>query len=185
MRVANGTSAKVREVMSKTGKSEATVYRWRKQGCDLSDPASVQQFSEGNRLRQNPNLVRGPAKSNRDSQKPRKSRSHRMGAISDDLGPIGCKGAAAALTRLEQIEEQAYVRLQRALEAADPFKLRACQEFYLKSSESLRRLDLSIEVERRVAAEKVLKKEAEGIFQQISHWLCAAFEQFLSTRRPA
>jgi hypothetical protein len=66
-----------------------------------------------------------------------------------DLGPIGKKGAAAALERLEQAEERAHARLEAALGHGNPVEIAAAQDFWLKCSETLRRLDLAVEIARR------------------------------------
>jgi plasmid stabilization system protein ParE len=57
-----------------------------------------------------------------------------------ELALVGRRGAAAALQRLEEIEERAHARLMRAIEAGNPFQVKAAQEFYLRASETLRRL---------------------------------------------
>jgi hypothetical protein len=164
-----------------TGRSVQTIWRWKSQGCILDDPESVRQFLEGNKLRQNPNLVREPAKSNGSSREPKKSRSRQLDRMPEDLGPIGQKGAAAALSRLESVEERSHARLIQSIEEGDPFRIRRAQEFYLKSSEVLRRLDIAVLTERRQAGEQVPKSLVEQISRQISEWLRAAFKEFLSS----
>lgn len=57
--------------------------------------------------------------------------------------------------RLELTEERAFARLSRAIEVGNPFQIKAAQQFYLRSSESLRRLDLAIETERMNAEELI------------------------------
>ena len=52
------------------------------------------------------------------------------------LPPIGKRGAAAALERLEQAEERAHARLETALVRRDPVQIQACQDFWLKYSET-------------------------------------------------
>jgi hypothetical protein len=101
-----------------------------------------------------------------------------------ELGPVGPRGAAAALARLENVEERAHARLMRAIEAGNPFQIKACQEFYLRSSEVLRRLDLTVEVERRKADEQVSKMLVEAVSRQISEWLRVTFAQFLNSETP-
>ena len=73
----------------------------------------------------------------------------------------------------------------QAIEDDDPFRIKAAQEFYLKSSETLRRLDLAVETERRASAEMVSKKQAEDVSRQISEWMRVGFMQFLSSESPA
>jgi hypothetical protein len=56
----------------------------------------------------------------------------------------------------------------RAIEAGNPFQVKAAQEFYLRSSETLRRLDLAVETERRNAEEQVPLRQIEAVAAQIS-----------------
>jgi hypothetical protein len=42
----------VEAVAKKTGKSASTLWRWVKEGCNLSSPASIKQFIQGKRRRQ-------------------------------------------------------------------------------------------------------------------------------------
>jgi hypothetical protein len=81
---------------------------------------------------------------------------------------------------LEEIEERAHARLLRAIESGNQFQVKACQEFYLRCSETLRRLDLAVETERRTALERIPMRQIEDISRQISDWLRIAFAQFLS-----
>lgn len=110
----------------------------------------------------------------------KKSRSHLLNAIPEDLGPIGQLGAGPALARLEQTEATAYARLQQAIDEGDQFKIKAAQEFYLRSSESLRRLDLAVETERRAAGEQVPKRQVGNASWQIAQWVRIAFERFIA-----
>jgi len=177
MRV-KGKTARIKQVAKSTGRSVGTIWRWQRQGCDLNSPASIKEFLEGNELRRNANLVcRG-----KTDVSPNDTATPDLNQI--DLGPIGKRGAAAALVRLEEIEERAHARLMRAIEAGNPFQIKACQEFYLRSSETLRRLDLAVETERRQAEEQVPLRRIEAVAAQISDWLRLAFEQFLSAESP-
>src|ERR1700692_4157032 len=101
MRV-KGKTARIKQVAKSTGRSVGTIWRWQRQGCDLSNPASIKEFLEGNELRRNANLVRrGKA-----DVGPNDTATPDLNLI--ELGPIGKKGAAAALARLEFIELQAH-----------------------------------------------------------------------------
>jgi hypothetical protein len=53
----------------------------------------------------------------------------------------------------------------------NPFQIKAAQEFYLRTSESLRRLDLAVGIERRNAEELAQKKQAEKISLYVAEWL--------------
>jgi hypothetical protein len=99
----------------------------------------------------------------------------------EDLAPLGPRGAAAALSSLENVEERAHARLLQAIEEGDPFKTRTAREFYLRSSEVLCRLEIAVLTERRHAGEQVPKFLVEQISTQISEWLRAAFQEFLSS----
>jgi len=67
------------------------------------------------------------------------------------------------LARLEEIEERAHARLMRAINAGNPFQVKAAQEFYLRCSETLRRLDLAVETERRTALEQIPKRHVSAV----------------------
>jgi hypothetical protein len=82
---------------------------------------------------------------------------------------------------LEELEERSYVRLIRALEQGDPLTVKSAQEFYLRSSGTLRRLDLAVQFERRKSDEQVPKMLVENAARQISEWLRLGFTQFLSS----
>jgi hypothetical protein len=171
-------SARVKEVAKQTGKSVGTIWRYARTGCDINDPASIKAFVEGNRLRQHGNLVR-KAKSVDTMSTIVDTASPDLDQI--ELGPVGRRGAAAALQRLEQTEERAFARLSRAIEHGNEFQIKSAQEFYLRCSETLRRLDLAVETERRNAEEQISKKQAEAISLHIADWLRIAFAQFLSS----
>jgi hypothetical protein len=98
-----------------------------------------------------------------------------------DLPPPRRRGAAAALERLEESEERAHARLLAAMEKGNPFQIEALQDFWLKCSETLRKLDLAVEMARRDSEEQVPKKLAEQISLHISEWIHIAFAQFLSS----
>jgi hypothetical protein len=97
-----------------------------------------------------------------------------------DLPPAGRKRAVAALERLERQEEESHRRLQVALERGNPVEIQAAQDFWLKCSETLRRLDLAVELARRSEEEQISKKLGEDVALHISDWLRIAFVQFLS-----
>jgi hypothetical protein len=96
-----------------------------------------------------------------------------------ELPPAGERGAAAALRRLETSEETAYRRLQVALEQGDPFAIQAAQDFWLKCSETLRRLDLAVELARRDSEEMIPKRLACDTALAIADWLRISFAVFL------
>jgi hypothetical protein len=99
----------------------------------------------------------------------------------ETLAPIGRRGAAAALERLELAEERAHARLEAALARGEPVQIAACQDFWLKCSETLRRLDLAVELARRDAEEQVPKRLACDVALYISDWLRISFMIFLSS----
>lgn len=169
----------IKLVAFQTGKTTNTIRRWAKQGCDLNSPASINEYLLGNKLRQNPNTIRKP-KAQAPGQ-PAAEAEPEPDLNQIELAPVGKRGAAAALQRLEAIEERAHARLMRAIEIGNPFQVKAAQEFYLRASESLRRLDLAVETERRNAEEQIPKKQAEAISLHIAEWLRIAFAQFLSS----
>jgi hypothetical protein len=88
---------------------------------------------------------------------------------------VGRRGAAAALARLEEIEERAHARLMQAIEIGNPLQVKACQEFYLRSSETLRRLDIAIQIERRKLGETVSKQLVESVSTQADSSTTSSF----------
>lgn len=88
------------------------------------------------------------------------------------------------MQRLEGIEERSFARLERAIESGNPFQVKAAQEFYLRCSETLRRLDLAVETERRKSDEQVPRVIVQDCARQISEWLRTSFERFLATESP-
>jgi hypothetical protein len=172
-------------VAKKTGKSTSTIWRWRKNGCDISSSASLKEFLQGEKRRQNSNAVQksksenisaGPVVDPQESEHVPEPDLNQI-----ELGPVGRRGAAAALQRLEEIEERAHAHLMRAKENGNQFQVMAAQEFYLRTSETLRRLDLAVETERRNAEEQIPKKHAEAVSLYVAEWLRIAFAQFLSS----
>jgi hypothetical protein len=204
---------KVKELAGRLGKSERTVWYWIAQGCDIENEESVRQFSEGKRLRRS-NVQKGEEKlkaafeNNEDWRKrpaddspnaddrqaekafvrAPKSGNGRQAQFRDffnvPLPPPGRKGAAAALERLEDTEERAHARLILAMEKGNPFQVQELQDFWLKCSETLRKLDLAVEMARRDAEEQVPKKLAEELSLYTAEWLRIAFSQFLSSEGP-
>ena len=69
----------------------------------------------------------------------------------------------------------------QAIENGEPLRIKAAQEFYLRASETLRRLDLAVEIERRNAVELIPQKQAEAVSLHVAEWLRIAFAQFLSS----
>jgi hypothetical protein len=172
----------VKALADRLGKHPATVWRWVARGCDIDSTDSVQQFSSGKKRRRNPhpNTIRKP-KAQVPTPGPAPSPDSTPDLNQMDLGPVGPRGAAAALKRLEAVEERSHARLIQAIEAGNPFQIKAAQEFYLRSSETLRRLDLAVESERRNSLERIPMRQIEDISLQIATWLRIAFAQFLSS----
>jgi hypothetical protein len=172
----------VDSVADRLGKHPATIWRWIARGCDIRNEASIQEFLRGKKRRRNthPSAIAEPK-----TQAPVPVPALPAPDLNQiELGPVGKRGAAAALQRLEEIEERAHARLMRAIEAGNPFQVKACQEFYLRSSETLRRLDLAVETERRTALEQIPMRQVEDISLQIATWLRLSFERFLNAESP-
>jgi hypothetical protein len=174
----------VNALADRLGKHPATIFRWLKLGLDIDSETSIQEFLQGKKRKRNPhpNTIRkpkaqvGPGPVAADPEPPD---LNRIG-----LEPRGPLGVAAALARLEGNEIMAAARLTRAIEHGDQFQIRAAQDFYLRTTEVLRRLDLSIEIERRNIEEQVPMRQVEDISLQIATWLRIAFTQFLSSESP-
>jgi hypothetical protein len=100
-------------------------------------------------------------------------------------GTPGRRGAAAALERLEATEEEAHRRLQAALSRGNAVEIQGAEEFWLRTAETLRRLDLAIEVSRREAETQVPLRVACDVALYIADWLRISFAQFLSSESQA
>ena len=77
---------------------------------------------------------------------------------------------------LETAEERAHARLEAALVGGEPIQVQACQEFWLKCSETcsetLRRLDLAVELARRPSQEEQIPlRSAQEVVTFVSEWL--------------
>jgi hypothetical protein len=71
------------------------------------------------------------------------------------------------------------------LAGGNPVAIAAAEDFWLKCSETLRRLDLAVEVARRSEEEQIPKKSGADVALYISDWLRIAFMQFLSSEAKA
>lgn len=170
---------RVKQVADRLGVHQSTIFRWILLGLDISSEEKIDQFLQGKKRRRNPNTSHQPKTDVAETDIGPPVLEPDLNAI--ELGPIGKRGAAAALARLEQTEERAFARLSRAIEAGNQFQIKAAQEFYLRCSETLRRLDLAIEVERRNAFELIPQKQTEAFSLYVAEWLRIAFAQFLSS----
>jgi hypothetical protein len=179
-----GLTEKVREVAARLEKSERTVWRWVGQGCDLASERSIREFAAWKRLRKT-NVQKAREKLEAAFTVSNGSRASGEAQFEDlfsgKLPPLGRRGAAAALERLGEAEERAHARMLVAMERGSLYQIEALQDFWLKCSETLRKLDLAVEMARRDAEEQVPKKLAESIALNISEWLRIAFAQFLSS----
>jgi hypothetical protein len=86
---------------------------------------------------------------------------------------------------LETAEERAHTRLEAALARGDQLQIQACQEFWLKCSETLRPLDLAVEVARRQEETQIPLKVALDAIVFAAEWMRIAFMQFLSSEGKA
>jgi hypothetical protein len=98
---------------------------------------------------------------------------------------VSATRAFSPLERLELQEEESHRRLQAAMARGNPVEIAAAQEFWLRCSETLRRLDLAVKVARRSEEEQISKKLGEDVALYISDWLRIAFAQFPKFRGQA
>jgi hypothetical protein len=126
----------VREYARKVGKTERTLWRWIKQGCNPRDPKSLRESQVRNQIRETP--IERARKRRRDQEShnvafsagPQTSCDSAGNGGNGHLPPIGKKGAAAALERLEASEERAHARLEAALASSrQPGRDRGCSRF--------------------------------------------------------
>jgi len=94
----------VSEYARKIGKSERTLWRWIKEGCNPRDPKSLREFDVRAQIRETP--IERARKRRRDQESHNISFSNGPQPSCDlpgngELPPAGRKGAAHALERLE------------------------------------------------------------------------------------
>lgn len=187
-RMPKASTKKVKELASRLGKGERTIWRWIYEGLDIESERSIRAFAEGKELRktnvQKSRERRAALDGSDVSNVQTRGRLDLDRLLSGDLPAPGRRGAAAALERLEEAEERASARLDLAMEQGNPFVIQQLQDFWLKCSEALRRFDLAVEIARRDSEEQVPKRQAEEISLFISEWLRIAFMQFLSSEGP-
>src|SRR5262245_33927440 len=158
--------AQLFELSKKVGRSWRTLQYWASQGCDLNDPESLGRFlEEKNRKRTNVQKFRerrgivrdiSPTAQHQDS-----GRFEPQG--NGDSAATGRRGAQHTLARLEREEQEAFVRLQTALQGTDRFQIDACQTYWLKVAETLRRSDASIDLVRRQTEVQIPLRQAEDV----------------------
>jgi hypothetical protein len=179
------STEKVRELAARLKRSQRTIWRWLAAGLDPDNERSIRAFVEAKKLRRTNVEKRrerlAAASVSNGSGSRASGREQFENLLSGELPPLGRRGAAAALERLEETEERAHARLLAAMQRGNPVQVQELQDFWLKCSETLRKLDLAVEMARRDAEEQVPKRLAEQISLYISEWLRIAFAQFLSS----
>jgi hypothetical protein len=182
------TRLEIAKHAERIGRSGRTLRRWVVRGCNLDDPRSVEKFlAESERKKPNAERYRQrrgglPVKPKAQHRTPaRDSGAFEQQGNGKVAGTPGRRGAAGTLERLEATELQAYRRLQATLEHGDQFQISAAEDFWLKCSEALRRLDLAVELARRDAEEMVPKRLACDVALAIADWLRISFAVFLSS----
>ena len=185
------TRVEIAKHAKKLGRSARTLRRWVARGANLDDPESIRKFlAESEHKKTNIRrfleargltTARPKAERARKPRDPGASSSHGNG----DTAAPGRRGAQHALVRLEQQEEESFRRLQAALRAGDPIQVAACQDFWLKCSEVLRRLNLAIETSRREAETQVPLRVAQDTVTYCAEWLRIGIAQFLSAETNA
>src|SRR5262245_50798319 len=178
-------AVEIAEYSRKIGKSRSTLFKWIKEGCNLRDPKSVREWVTRNTIRET-NISKARKRRRDNEQKTQPTFTSSPPSAFDppangDLPPVGRKGAAAALERLEASEEEAHRRLQTALVRGDAIQIAACQDFWLKCSETLRRLDLAVETARREAETQVPLRVAQEAQTAAAEWMRISFTTFLSS----
>jgi hypothetical protein len=183
--MAFASTEKVRQVAARLEKSERTIWRWLAAGLDPDNERSIRAFVEAKKLRRTNVEKRrerlAAASVSNGSGSRASDREQFENLLSGELPPLGRRGAAAALERLEETEERAHARLLAAMQRGNAFQVQDFQDFWLKCSETLRKLDLAVEMARRDAEEQVPKRLAEELSLYIAEWLRIAFAQFLSS----
>ena len=179
------TAVEIAEYGRKLDRSRSTLFKWVREGCNLRDDKSVREWVTRNTIRET-NISKARKRRRDNEQKAQRASDVSAPSSLDhpgngELPPIGKKGAQHALARLEAQEAESHTRLQAALARRNPVEIQAAQEFWVRCVESLRKLDLSIELARRDAEEQVPKRLACDVAFAIADWLRISFAVFLSS----
>src|SRR6516164_9525972 len=179
------SNVEIAEYSKRKGKSMPTLRRWIKQGCNLRDPKSVREWVTRNTIRET-NISKA-----RKRRRDQEQKAAAEGAVSSqerpepsgngELPPAGKRGAQHALERLERVEEESHRRLEAALHRGNPLESQSAQDFWLRTAETLRRLDLAVEIARRQEETQVPLRLARDVALYISDWLRISFIIFLSS----
>jgi len=124
-------------------RSVPTVWRWIRAGCRIDDPRSIEAFqlemerrkTNIRRSRERRGIAQG---SSPTAQRGEPGAFEPLG--NGDSAATGWRGAQHTLARLEREEQEAFIRLQTALQGSDRFQIDACQTYWLKVAETLRRV---------------------------------------------
>lgn len=143
---------------------ERTIRRWRKQGAPLDDGNKMREWLSGRR-----EIPAGTASiltRKRATQKPTRAKP-------------GLPGAANALQRLEQAEEEAHRAFKKAEASGDVVTIAAARKHWLALTEQLRKFDLQIEeTKKQSGEEEVLKRKVTVKFARaIAYWVNVAFRE--------
>ena len=158
------------------GKSVPTAWRWIREGCRIDEPRSLKAFLIAKQVKRT-NIEKSRERRSESNQKAQRispeSSANAFAAPGNGqtLPSAGKRGAAAALERLEAAEESAHRRLQAALSGGDRFAIADAQDFWLKCSETLRRLDLAVETARREAETQIPLRVAQDAVTFSAEWL--------------
>lgn len=172
-------TVKIAEVAASTGKSVRTIWRWHRAGCNLEDPASVQQHSESLNAK-----ARGKAR--RESiatQAPLSAGENEL-----DLGTLPVitgQGAAAALKRLQEFEARFAQRLGAALNTGRADAIQCARDDYNKVANSLRQYEREVEETRRDLGHLIPKQESQDGARASAIWFRLAWRMWLSSTLPA
>jgi hypothetical protein len=164
-------------------RSVPTVWRWIKAGCRIDDPRSIEAF-QIEMERKKTNIARsrerrGIARDASPAGQHQKPGAFKLQA-NGETPAAGRRGAQHTLTRLEQEEQESFRRLQSALQGGDRFEIDACQSYWLKVAETLRRSDASIDLARRQAETQIPLRQAEDAVTFCAEWMRIAVTTFVS-----
>lgn len=148
-----------------------TVARWRADDAPLDDPPKMRAWLAGRK-----NLPPGTLELLIEQRRTERAAQAQTVAST----PPDRTGAAAALVRLEQAEEQAHRAMREAERAGDPLETRLALKRWLTVADQLLSFDHRVQASRRVN-DLVPKDQAEAAFRNvglaIKLALPAAFER--------
>jgi hypothetical protein len=186
--MAIGKVKKIEGVAASLGVSPRTVRRWMDKGCDIDNPALIEEFKNSAEARSKGWIRKRAMERRRSNQDGREYRQDapgtREGEELDNLPPAGDEGAVAALKRLQRFETLFARRLDRALQLNKAHLIQTARDDHAKIAATLLRYEREVEESKRDLGHLIAKGEAERGARAAAIWFRLAWRLWLSSSLP-